>query len=65
MARTHTQILKQIETAKNFNPGKSITLLELEELRDQFRGSWFNAVLTAYNLGFLRGEAAQAKRKPR
>lgn len=61
---TNAQSIKQLEKAKNLNPGTSITLFEIGQLREQTRVSWFDTILTAYNLGYLRGEAARTKRKP-
>lgn len=61
---TNAQSIKQLEKAKTLTPGTSITMFELGQLREQTRVSWFETILTAYNLGFLRGEAAQEKRKP-
>ena len=61
---TNAQSIKQLEKANNLNPGTSITLFEIGQLREQTRVSWFDTILTAYNLGYLRGEAARTKRKP-
>lgn len=67
MARTHKQMIKQIEMAKTYAipNGNYLNIFDYETMRDQFPNSIFGLVLTAYNLGYLRGEAAQAKRKPR